>query len=65
MRLPCPRGADAEDAAEAASVRCWRPDLGWAMRAMADPALLDERARMLDRRGAVAHAGRSRACLGT
>ena len=50
------RGAPAEDAAKAASVANGR--LGWAIQAIDEPALLEERGKVLDTARAVAHAGR-------
>jgi DNA polymerase-3 subunit delta' len=50
------RGVPAEDAARAASVANGR--LGWAIQAVADPALLEERANVLDSVQRVAHSGR-------
>jgi DNA polymerase-3 subunit delta' len=50
------RSAPAEDAAAAASVANGR--LGWAIQAIADPALLEERSSVLDTVQRIAHAAR-------
>ena len=50
------RGADPEDAV--AITAASRGRIGWALQALEDPALLDERAEMLDEAVRLAHAGR-------
>src|SRR6478672_1010382 len=50
------RGADAETAEAITSAAGGR--IGWALRALADPSMLDERSRMLDDVVRLAHAGR-------
>ena len=50
------RGADPEDAV--AITAASRGRIGWALQALEDPSLLDERAEMLDEAVRLAHAGR-------